>query len=68
MYKFYKPIPLSPFLILILILNICNLNLSTVFSEQLGSNSMYKKKAQFGGGFFYVKFHLFCLHNIFTII
>lgn len=31
MYKFYKPIPLSPFLILILILNICNLNLSTFY-------------------------------------
>ncbi|PEB53554.1 hypothetical protein COM79_27340 [Bacillus cereus] len=31
MYKFYKPIPLSPHLILILIPNICNLNLSTFY-------------------------------------
>lgn len=31
MYKIYNPIPLSPFFILILILNICNLNLSTFY-------------------------------------
>lgn len=31
MYKFYNHIPLSPLFILILILNICNLNLSTFY-------------------------------------
>lgn len=32
MYKILNPIPLSPFYILILILNICYLNLSTFYS------------------------------------